>query len=157
MAATTPTGTRCGCRHPGDCVGRRAGRYLTAVYWLRDDGERVTTGAVSDRLGVAPASVTEMFERLAADGFLDYEQHAGVALTDRGGRVASELAWRQCVVRTFFAAELGLESDARRGYRVGYALPGDGVEELRRLVDHAAADCCRGDASGDCRCAAIAE
>lgn len=158
MAATTPTGTRCGCTHPVNCVDRRAGRYLTAVYWLADrDHERVNTGAVSDRLGVTPASVTEMFERLAADGLFDYEQHAGVALTDRGARIASELAWRQCVVRTFFATELDLEFGAQQGYRFGYALPGDGVEELRTLVDHAADHCCRDDTGAeDCRCEALA-
>lgn len=158
MAATTLTATRCGCSHPGDCVDRRAGRYLTAVYWLADGGrERVSTGAVSDRLGVAPASVTGMFERLAAQALVDYEPHDGVALTERGATVASELAWRQCVVRAFFAAELGLEYGAEDGYRFGYALPGDGVESLRALVDHAPEYCCRdGDAASDCRCEALA-
>lgn len=139
-----------------DCVDRRAGRYLAAVYWLADgDCERVRTGAVSDRLGVAPASVTEMFERLAADGLFDYEPHTGVKLTDRGESVASELAYRQCVVRTFFATELDLEVGSRQGYRFGYALPGDGVEALRALVDHAP-ERCGEDGAADCHCEAMA-
>jgi DtxR family Mn-dependent transcriptional regulator len=159
MAATTPTATRCGCIDPGDCVDRRAGRYLTAIYWLGGDGrQRVRTSEVSDRLAVAPASVTEMFESLAADDLVDYEKHAGVTLTERGATVASELAYRQCVVRTFFAAELDYEFGAEAGYRFGYTIPGDGVEQLRALVGHDGGRCVRdGDGSVDCRCQARAE
>ncbi|MCD2199599.1 metal-dependent transcriptional regulator [Halobacterium sp. KA-4] len=151
MAATTQTATRCGCERPRDCVDRRSGRYLTAVYWLAADDTRVATGAVSDRLGVTPATVTEMFDQLAAAALVDYEKHAGVRLTERGRTVASELAWRQCVVRTFFAAELDLESGADEGYQFGYVLPAGGVETLRGFVDHPRDDCCIGTDTDDCR------
>lgn len=159
MAATTPTATRCGCIDPGDCVDRRAGRYLTAIYWLAGDGhQRVHTGEVSDRLGVAPASVTEMFETLAADALVNYEKHSGVTLSERGGTVASELAYRQCVVRTFFAAELDYEFGAGAGYRFGYTIPSNGIEELRALVGHAHGHCVRKpDTTGACPCEARAE
>lgn len=159
MAATTPTATRCGCIDPGDCVDRPAGRYLTAIYWLAgESSERVQTGEVSDRLGVTPASVTEMFETLAADALVDYEKHAGVTLTERGETVASELAYRQCVVRTFFAAELDYEFGADAGYRFGYTIPGDGVDELRALVGHERGRCVReANATGDCPCEVRAE
>lgn len=164
MAASAHASARCGCTDPADCVDRRTGRYLTAVYWLEaaadDHREHVRTGAVGDRLGVTPATVTEMFDRLAADGLVAYEKHAGVALTDRGETVGSELAWRQCVVRTFFASELGVEFDAGDSYQFGYVLPDHGVRELRALVDHPGEDCCvGGDEMGttDCRCVTRAD
>jgi len=171
MAASATASARCGCTDPVDCVDRRTGRYLTAVYWLAaaaegdagDGSEYVRTGAVGDRLGVAPATVTEMFDRLAADGLVAYEKHAGVALTDRGEAVGRELAWRQCVVRTFFASELGVEFGAGDSYRFGYALPDHGVRELRALVDHPGDGCCgAGDdavatAGTDCLCDARAD
>jgi len=154
MAATTPTSTRCACSRPRNCVDRRAGRYLTAVYWLAAGGERgerrVRTGAVSERLDVTPATVTEAFGDLADAGLVDYEKHDGVRLTEPGRAAASELAYRQCVVRTFFAAELGVEFGADEGYRFGYVLPADGVETSRARVDHAPEDCCTDDAT-DCR------
>jgi len=158
MAATTPTATRCGCARPRDCVDRRTGRYLTAVYWLAagEDRSRVSTGAVSDRLGVTPATVTETFAELAAADLLDYEKHAGVRLTERGRAVAGELAYRQCVVRTFFAAELGVEFGADEGYQFGYVLPESGVETLRARVDHAPGDCCDTATDADCLCEARA-
>jgi|AntRauMinimDraft_4_1070384.scaffolds.fasta_scaffold00139_31 DtxR family Mn-dependent transcriptional regulator len=150
MAASTPTATRCGCTDPEDCVDRRVGRYLTAVHWLAGRG-RVRTGAVSDRLGVTPATVTEMFERLADAGLVDYEKRAGVTPTDRGAAVARELAWRQCVVRTFAERVLGVDVGAGDGYRFGYVLPTGGVEELRALVDDRE-DCCEHETASDRAC-----
>ena len=145
--------TRCGCTDPGDCVDRRVGRYLTAVHWFADEGERVRTGTVSDRLGVTPATVTEMFERLADAGFVDYEKRAGVTPTDRGTDVARELAWRQCVVRRFADTVLGVDVSAGDGYRFGYVLPEHGVEELQTLVDDTDGRCERETASGHaCLC-----
>ncbi|MFD1598515.1 metal-dependent transcriptional regulator [Halobellus rarus] len=142
MAATKSTVTRCECSHPGDCVSRRAGRYLTVVYRLLSDGpDRVGTGEVSARLDVSPASATEMFDRLATDALVDYEKHDGVRLTHRGTEVARELAWRQCAVRAFFATELDLEFDAETSYRFGYVLPASGVETLCELTDHGPVDC----------------
>jgi len=175
MAASATASARCGCTDPADCVDRRTGRYLTAVYWLAaatedgagNGGESVRTGAVGDRLGVAPATVTEMFDRLAAGGLVAYEKHAGVELTDRGEAVGRELAWRQCVVRTFSASALGVEFGADDSYRFGYALPDHGVRELRALADHHPGDGCCGagdddddDApptATDCRCDARAD
>jgi len=156
MAASTRSGTRCGCTDPEDCVDRRVGRYLTAVYRLVDGRGRVRTGAVSDRLGVAPATVTEMFERLADAGLVDYEKRVGVAPTDRGAAVARELAWRQCVVRTFAETVLGVDVSAGDGYRFGYVLPERGVEELCDLVDD---DCCGVEPAGreHCRCEPAAD
>ena len=138
MAATTSTATRCACSHPRDCVSRRAGRYLTGIYRLAAGGrDRVGTGEISAHLDVSPATVTEMFDRLATDALVDYEKHDGVRLTHRGAEIARELARRQCVARAFFATELDLEFDAETGYRIGYALPASGVETLRERTDHA--------------------
>lgn len=158
MAASTPTATRCGCTDPEDCVDRRTGRYLTAVHWLAGSRGRARTGAVSDRLGVTPATVTEMFERLTNAGLVDYEKRAGVTPTDRGAAVARELAWRQCVVRSFAETVLSVDVGAGDGYRFGYALPGDGVEELCDLVDDGD-DCCENDAADGrhCRCEPAAD
>lgn len=156
MAATTSPTARCRCRRPHARVDRDHARYLAAIYRLVTDGdERVRTGAVSDRLGVTPASVTGMFGRLDDAGHVDHEKRTGVRLTARGERIAAELAWRRCVVRTFFGAELDFGLPEGTGLRIGYALPREGVERLSAITDASSADPCRtGDEAGaDCPCA----
>lgn len=158
MAATTSSASRCRCRRPHTSVDRDHARYLAAIYRIATDGdERVRTGAVSDRLGVSPASVTGMFGRLDDAGLVDHEKRAGVRLTERGERIAAELAWRRCVVRTFFGAELDFGLPEGTGLRIGYALPREGVERLSALTDASAGDPCRADddAGADCPCASV--
>jgi DtxR family Mn-dependent transcriptional regulator len=40
--------------------------YLKAIYTLSETGEPATTNALAGRLGVAPASVTSMLQKLSA-------------------------------------------------------------------------------------------
>lgn len=143
----------CDCTRPSECIGRHPGRYLTAVYWLATDREgRLATGRLSDYLGVSPASVTEMIQKLAAAGLVDHEKHRGSDLTRRGEAVARELAWRQCIVRTFFASNLDFELDADTGYRIGHSVSSAGIRRLRERIDHPPSDRCRTRTCGRDRC-----
>ncbi|WP_435075203.1 metal-dependent transcriptional regulator [Halorubrum sp. HHNYT27] len=143
----------CGCARPTACVGRNGGLYLVAVRRVGTDrDDRIRTGEVSDRLDVAPSSVTEMFDRLAAAGLLRYEKRAGVALTDRGRAVALELERRQCAVRTFFRRRTGFDMPLEAGYRIGYVLPDEAIDRLRALVDETPNTCSATPPTGVERC-----
>lgn len=136
LATASDSSEFCPCTRPTECVDRRPGRYLTAIYWLTHDHEaRVSTGTISDLLEVAPASATEMVDRLAGMGLLIHERRGDVELTDHGTTVAVELAWRQRVVRRFFAANAGGEIGATVGYRIGYHLPEEAIDRLVELVE----------------------
>lgn len=152
MATDSSTADACRCVRPTDCVDRGEGRYLVAAVRLTGGRERrVRTGEVSDRVGVAPASVTEAFDRLADDGLVAYEKRAGVRLTERGREVALELAWRQCTVRTFFRRETGHELAAETAYRIGYTLPETAIERLRDLAGGSPRErCAPGNAAARC-------
>ncbi|WP_225336533.1 metal-dependent transcriptional regulator [Halomicrobium urmianum] len=116
-------------------VERGAARYLFAVAVLSEpDGERVTTGELREHLDVTPASASEMVARLADRGLVDYESYQGVRLTDRGTTVAERVAWQFCVVSTFFESELDAAIDDRTAFDVAFALPSDGLSNLRDLV-----------------------
>lgn len=75
-----------------------------------------------------------MFQKLAADGLLDYEKHRGAELTEHGEPIARELTWREYAVRTFFTVSLGTELDSDVSYRIGYVLPDTGIRRLHEFV-----------------------
>lgn len=60
--------------------------YLETMYefYESDSEARVRTGQLASRLGVSPASATEMVQRLAQRGFLDYIPYKGAMLTQDG-------------------------------------------------------------------------
>jgi DtxR family Mn-dependent transcriptional regulator len=60
--------------------------YLETLYEFHesDPGGLVKTGVLAKRLGVSPASATEMVQRLSNRGFLSYTPYKGVLLTAFG-------------------------------------------------------------------------
>lgn len=128
--------SHCPCTAPAQCIERDYGRYLVAIYRLGDDRRgRITTGEVSEYFDVSPSSATEMFEKLATAGVVDYERYHGVTLTEDGERIARELDRRQRIVHTFFASTLSTSLDADAEYQFGYLLPESGIERLCELAD----------------------
>ena len=58
--------------------------YLKAVYDLSKNGDLVSTNEISQKLDVAPASVTEMLKKLSEDGYINYSPYHGSTLTEKG-------------------------------------------------------------------------
>ncbi|HTW77912.1 MAG TPA: metal-dependent transcriptional regulator [Terracidiphilus sp.] len=84
--------------------------YLKAIFALGGpDEERVTSTALADRLGVAPASVTNMLKKLAASPvpLVEYESRHGVRLSPAGRRRALEILRHHRLLETFLYEVLG--------------------------------------------------
>ena len=60
--------------------------YLETMYefYEKDPSLRVRTGSLAESLKISPASATEMVQRLASKGFLDYIPYKGSSLTEKG-------------------------------------------------------------------------
>ncbi len=86
--------------------------YAKAIYALerRDDGP-VGTSALAERLGVLPGTVTAMLKRMAELGLAEHEPYRGVALTDRGERVALEVIRHHRLIESYLAEALGMPWD----------------------------------------------
>ncbi|MEJ2413085.1 MAG: metal-dependent transcriptional regulator [Anaerolineales bacterium] len=87
--------------------------YLKTIYKLSEDQSRVGTGQIAEILGVSPASVTVMVQRLAAEAppLLDYTKHKGVALTEEGQRAALEIIRHHRLLELFLHEVLGYSWD----------------------------------------------
>ena len=87
-----------------------AAQYLLVVYQLAGpSGEPVASGRVADELGRSPSTATEMLQRLADQGLVDYEPYKGTRLTDAGRERAVELQESYLVLRRFFDDVLDLD------------------------------------------------
>jgi DtxR family transcriptional regulator, Mn-dependent transcriptional regulator len=79
---------------------------LKAIYRLSRDGE-AHTGAVAERLGLSPGTVTATIKRLADRGFVDHKPYRGVELTEFGRRAAIASMRRHRIIERFLADMLG--------------------------------------------------
>jgi len=86
--------------------------YAKAIYSLETRSDApVSTGALADRLGVTPASVSAMLRRLEERGLVESVPYRGTRLTEQGRRVALEVLRHHRLLETFLARELGLPWD----------------------------------------------
>jgi len=85
--------------------------YLKAIYVLETAGERVTTSALAQRMGVSAPSVTAMAKRLDELGLVERLPYRGVALTDEGRRSALEVVRHHRLLERYLVDRLGLSLD----------------------------------------------
>src|SRR5512146_1027377 len=83
--------------------------YLKAIYELTQNGEAASTNALAARLGVEPASVTGMIQKLAADrpALLEYRKHHVVKLSAAGRRAALEVSRHHGLPEDWLVKTLG--------------------------------------------------
>lgn len=87
--------------------------YLKNIYELTDRGEPATTTALAERLGIAPASVTGMVQKLSTvkPPLLKYRKHQGVTLTNEGQRAALEVIRHHRLLEAWLVKTLGYSWD----------------------------------------------
>ena len=62
--------------------------YVELLFDLQKDEKRVHTNDIANALNINPASVTEIFQKLAEEGYVDYEKYSGANLTEKGKQLA---------------------------------------------------------------------
>ncbi|HEV2655648.1 MAG TPA: metal-dependent transcriptional regulator [Ktedonobacteraceae bacterium] len=84
---------------------------LKVIYTMQERGLRVSTSAVSERLGVSDATVTMLFKDFAAVGWVEHVPYRGVRLTELGTRKAMEVIRHHRLLELYLARQLGYSWD----------------------------------------------
>ncbi|GAB1349003.1 metal-dependent transcriptional regulator [Ignavibacteriales bacterium] len=83
--------------------------YIKAIYQLESDAEKsVSTTDVANKLEVSKAATSEMIQRLADQGFLNYKKYRGMSLTNEGKKTALHIIRRHRIWELFLMDVLGL-------------------------------------------------
>lgn len=100
--------------------------YLKIIYEIERDGGPAGTNDIAARLAIAPASVSGMVRRLAAQGLLKHERYHGVKLTAAGRTAALRTIRRHRIIECYLTQVLGYEWDR--------------VHDEAERLEHAASD-----------------
>ena len=102
--------------------------YIRAIFrTARGPRQVASTTEVADFLGVTPASVSNMFKKLARRELVLYLPYRGVSLTADGERLALRVTRRHRLLETFLVEALGMS-------------PGRAHPEADRLEHHISAE-----------------
>jgi Mn-dependent DtxR family transcriptional regulator len=84
--------------------------YLEQIHNLIEEKGYARVVDVAKNLGLAQASVTNMIQRLDAEGLVDYVKYRGVVLTSEGEEIALAIIRRHQSLATFLEL-FGLDED----------------------------------------------
>jgi DtxR family Mn-dependent transcriptional regulator len=93
----------------GPDITRAMEDYLKALFEL--GGDEVKPRDLAQMLSVAPASVTNMLDKLAALRLVSYQKYRGASLTRSGRNVALEVLRHHRLLETYLAQALGYRWD----------------------------------------------
>ncbi len=116
-------------------VSERKEDYLEAIDEISQRNGIVKAVEVSRALGIGPSSVTEMFQKLAEEGYLNYEKYNGVTLTEEGRKVAMATRDRHETLRSFLEIiGVGAEVADEDACRIEHVVTPKTMEQLEKFV-----------------------
>src|SRR5258706_9443081 len=92
-------------------LATRISDCLKVIYAMQERGQKVSTSAVSECLGVSDATVTMLFKDFAEAGWVEHVPYHGVRLTPLGERKAMEVIRHHRLLELYLARELGYSWD----------------------------------------------
>jgi DtxR family Mn-dependent transcriptional regulator len=84
---------------------------LKVIYAMQERGQKVSTSAVSEQLGVSDATVTMLFKDFATAGWVEHLPYRGVHLTPLGEHKAKEVIRHHRLLELYLERELGYTWD----------------------------------------------
>ncbi len=75
--------------------------YLETILELEEEKKVARSKDIADKLGIQRGSVTGALKNLAKKKLIDYEPYGFVTLTDKGKKIAKEIALRHSVIKDF--------------------------------------------------------
>ena len=86
--------------------------YLKTIYHHTEwQDDRITPSQLAAELGLAPSSVTEMVQKLAAQGLVTHRPYGPISLTAEGEQRAASIIRRHRLIETWLVQEFGYAWD----------------------------------------------
>lgn len=110
--------------------------YLEAIYTIQRTKGYARTTDIKRLLGHSAASVTEMFQKMDREGYVNYEKYGGVTLTKEGLRIAVLVSTRHRILTNFLEI-LGIPSEIATddACKIEHSVHQETMERLTRFVE----------------------
>lgn len=112
--------------------------YLEILYKLSPNGEIVSTSQISEKLKIAPASVTQMLKKLSEKGYVEYSPYNGAVLTKEGIKIAKKVTRKHRLLERFLCDILKIKKDKihEQACEMEHSLSDDAERALCHLLEH---------------------
>lgn len=86
--------------------------YLKTIFHLeQESGKEVSTNAIAETMETKASSATDMIQRLADKGLINYRKYKGARLSDQGSKVAIQVVRKHRLWEVFLVEKLNFQWD----------------------------------------------
>jgi len=112
--------------------------YVELIYNIQKTKKIVHTNDVASSFQINPASVTEMFQKLSDEGYINYERYSGVTLTEKGRKIAVKTQKRHDTLKSFLIL-LGVDESIadEDACKIEHNVNPETMNKLRNFVEFA--------------------
>jgi Mn-dependent DtxR family transcriptional regulator len=112
--------------------------YVEVVYLIQNKKKKVHTKDIALCLNINPASVTEIFQKLSDEGYINYEKYSGVTLTEKGKKIAIKTKKKHDVLKNFLII-LGIDEKIadEDACKIEHNVNPETLKKLRKFVEYA--------------------
>lgn len=120
--------------------------YLIYILRITGGSQVAKTSEIASRLGISPASVSEMVRNLADEGMVEYEKYRGVSLTEKGFEYAKHLREKHQVMERFLVDVLDANEDVahEEACRTEHVISDESAGRICKILgtnEHCGCDC----------------
>lgn len=110
--------------------------YLETIYNSLNRRGHAKTNEIAEDLDVKAPSVTEMFQKLERDGYINYRKYEGVTLTDRGREIAKGVSEVHENMRKFLEMlQVSRDQADEDACKVEHTLSEESITQLSRFIE----------------------
>ena len=111
--------------------------YLEAIYSLSKEKGAIRVKNIAKKIGVKMPTVTNMLKTLSKSGFIDYEKHEYLELTDEGRDVGKEIERRRKIIRNFLTDILKIDPDTadEEACKMEHGMSSQTLDRLVQFID----------------------
>ena len=112
--------------------------YVELVYIIQNKKEKVHTSDIASAFNINPASVTEIFQKLSDEGYINYEKYTGVTLTEKGRKIAMNTKKKHETLKNFLIL-LGVDEKIadEDACKIEHNIDQKTMRKLRKFVEFA--------------------
>jgi len=119
-------------------VSEAVEEYLETIYRIsKTTNGFIKINALIKNLKLSPSSVTEMVQRLAAKGYVEYKPFVGVKLTEKGRKVGESILNKHRMIERFLLEVLKIDPDKvhEEACKLEHAISGEVERKLREFLE----------------------
>ena len=112
--------------------------YLEVICNLSEENNIIRAVDVSKKLNVSRASATEALKKLVNKGFITYERHEKISLTEIGKDIAQNIVSKHSVLEIFFEEILNLSKQeaSENACKIEHVITDNAFSAICNLVEN---------------------